>query len=111
MRSTSLLEFKNVNLASPIAVVSGPSLATDHPSSVTIIAPLVKILIVVAAVKIPIVMAVVAVAIVTTTGIKQAAQRRAARKHEIQDRMRFAGFTLLKARSECSQINGEFTIV
>ena len=64
-RSTSL-NLRNVNLASPIAVVSGTTLAADHPSSVTIIAPLVKILIVVAAVKIPIVMAVVAVAIVTT---------------------------------------------
>jgi hypothetical protein len=52
--------------ASPIPVVSRTTVATDYPSPVTIIAPLVKILIVVAPVKIPIVMAVVAVAIITT---------------------------------------------
>ena len=51
--------------ASPIAVVSGTTVAAGHPNSLTIIAPLIKILIIVPAVIIPIVMTVVAVAIVT----------------------------------------------
>jgi hypothetical protein len=52
--------------ASPIAVVSGTTSAAGHPNSMTIIAPLVRILIIVSVVIIPIVMAVVAVAIITT---------------------------------------------
>ena len=60
----------------PIAVVSGTTIASDNPSSMTIIAPPVMILIVVPAVVIPIVMAVVAVGIVATTVIIGRCRRR-----------------------------------
>ena len=61
---------------SPIAVVSGTTVAADYPSSMTIIMPLVTILIVVPVVIIPIVMAVVAVGIVATTVIIGRCRRR-----------------------------------
>jgi hypothetical protein len=62
--------------ALPIAVVSGTTVATDHPNSLTIIATLVIILIVVPAIIIPIVVAMVAVAIVMTAVIIGRCRRR-----------------------------------